>query len=120
MGGQIKKGNTHINLVMSKILKEKIQEYARNDNRSMSNYCVRILDDPYIYMSFYKNNPGKALASANWKNKGMARINLVVSEEQKNKLIAEAEEAGRSLNNYIVTKLLIFCLFMDPDFLKDV
>ncbi len=86
----------------------------------MSNLCVRILDDPYLYTSFYKNNPGKSLASADWKNEGMARINLVVSEEKKNKLIAEAEEAGRSLNNYIVTKLLMYCLFMDPHFLEDI
>lgn len=45
MGGTISSENTRTNITISKELKSKLEELAKQDNRSFNNYVITILKD---------------------------------------------------------------------------
>lgn len=45
MGGTISSENTRTNITISKELKLKLEELAKQDNRSFNNYVITILKD---------------------------------------------------------------------------
>ena len=111
MGGNIKAENTRINLLMSSSLKDKIQYYGKMTNRTANSVVLRILEDAIEKRElpdYFKMDPDVI-------QNRTARMNLVVPKEMKEKLNAEATEKGRSLNNYICAKLLIFFEDIWPD-----
>ncbi len=45
MGGSISNENTRTNITISKELKAKLEELAKQDNRSFNNYVITVLKD---------------------------------------------------------------------------
>lgn len=45
MGGKISTENTRTNITISKDLKAKIEELAKQDNRSFNNYVITVLKE---------------------------------------------------------------------------
>ena len=112
MGGNIATDNARINLLMTPDLKEKIRYYSSKSNRSGNSVIVRILEDAIEK----KELPESFSADPDQQTQvKTARMNLVVPKALKEKLSAEAKEKGRSLNNYICTKLMIFFEEIWPD-----
>ena len=111
MGGTISSENVRINLLMDPVLKSKIQYYGKMSNRSANAVVLRILEDAIDK----KPTEGHFMFESEVNQRKTARMNLVVPKELKERLSAEAEEKGRSLNNYICTKLLIFFEDIWPD-----
>ena len=112
MGGNIANDNARINLLMTPDLKEKIRYYSSKSNRSGNSVIVRILEDAIEK----KELPESFSADPDQQTQvKTARMNLVVPKALKEKLSAEAKEKGRSLNNYICTKLMIFFEEIWPD-----
>ena len=111
MGGSISSENVRINLLMDPVLKEKIKYYGKKSNRSANAVVLRILEDTI------ERRPTEEYfqIEAETDQRKTARMNLVVPKGLKENLSAEAEEKGRSLNNYICTKLLIFFEDIWPD-----
>ena len=111
MGGSISSENVRINLLMDPVLKSKIQYYGKMSNRSANAVVLRILEDAIEK----KPTEGNFKLESEVNQQKTARMNLVVPKALKDKLSVEAEEKGRSLNNYICTKLLIFFEDIWPD-----
>ena len=112
MGGTISSENVRINLLMDPVLKSKIQYYGKMSNRSANAVVLRILEDAIEK----KELPESFSADPDQQTQvKTARMNLVVPKALKEKLSAEAKEKGRSLNNYICTKLMIFFEEIWPD-----
>ena len=111
MGGTISRENVRINLLMDPELKSKIQYYGKMSNRSANAVVLRILEDAIDK----KPTEGHFMFESEVNQRKTARMNLVVPKELKESLSAEAEAKGRSLNNYICTKLLIFFEAVWPD-----
>jgi len=108
MGGNIKKDNARINLIVSQSLKDKIQTYAKKSGRSMSSLCLYILTDKTSLRVYEDFNPFLLLEMSEEIRKGTARINLVVPAALKEELNNRAAEKSRSLNNYINTRLFVY------------
>ena len=111
MGGSISNENVRINLLMDPVLKSKIKYHAENSNRSANATVLRILEDAIEK----KPMEGHFTFESEVNQRKTARMNLVVPKDLKDKLSAEAKSKGRSLNNYICTKLLIFFEDIWPD-----
>ena len=111
MGGTISSENVRINLLMDPVLKEKIKYYGTMSNRSANAVVLRILEDAIEK----KPTEGQIFYESETDQRKTARLNLVVPKALKEKLSIEAETKGRSLNNYICTKLLIFFEAVWPD-----
>ena len=112
MGGNIASGNARINLLMSYDLKSKIQYYRRKTNRSSNAVVIGILEGA-IKKNDKRNYDFKSDPEGSFRK--TERMNLVVSSQMKEQLQKEAAESGRSLNNYICSKLLIFFDDIWPD-----
>lgn len=116
MGGNIKKDNARINLIVSQSLKDKIQTYAKKSGRSMSSLCLYILTDKTALRTYEDFNPFLLLDMSEEKEEGTARINLVVPAALKEELNNQAAEKSRSLNNYINTRLFVYFYGNDDRF----
>lgn len=55
MGGSISSENTRTNITISKELKLKIEQLAKEDNRSFNNYIITILKE-HVESKYKQNN----------------------------------------------------------------
>lgn len=100
MGGKISNENTRINLVMPLQTRCLLEKYTRKINLSMSKAIVKILFDFQLGSSLDDFDFSEIAASKN-----EARINIVISKEQREVISKEAEANHRSVNNYINSKI---------------
>lgn len=105
MGGNISKNNTRINLIIPKTIKKKVEECAKAYNRSAGSTCVNIITNPMT--KGHLRGTDDLSEIADMKKEGQARMNLVIPIPDKEQLQAEAEDQGRSLNNYIISLLYV-------------
>ena len=112
MGGKISAENVRINLLMSSGLKSKIQYFGKNSNRSANAVVLNILEGA---IQKKDDREYDFTADPEEAQRKTARMNLVVPLALKDQLQKEAADHGRSLNNYICSKLMIFFGDIWPD-----